>query len=81
MKQLFKGIHGNIKQWLTQVLFKKYLTPFALVLVYVFIVGLTCLVARAFFRKALKRSSQKKDSNWIDVTNYEGSFEESLKQS
>ncbi len=81
MKERIKRLHHAIRDWLTQVAFKRYLTPFALIFVYVFILGLTSIVAKLLFRKSLTKSSHRSDTNWTQVANYEGSSDDSLKQS
>lgn len=81
MKEKIKKIHRAIKEWITQVLFRKFLTPFILVVVYFLILGPTSIFARIFVRKALSKSSKNPNSNWIDTDNFEGTKEDSLVQS
>ena len=81
MKEKFLRFHRIVKEWITQVLFRKFLTPIVLVFVYFLVVGPTSLVAKIFFRDALKKSSGRNDSNWIETKNYEDSLETSYGQS
>jgi hypothetical protein len=81
VKERIKRLHTSIREWLTQVLFKRYLTPLALVVVYVFVLGPTSVVARVLFRKHLAKTSGRADTNWITVAGYEGTRDDSLKQS
>lgn len=81
MKDKFVKWHKKIKDWLTQILFKRYLTPFVLVFIYIFIVGLTSFLSKIFFKKALSKSPSATKTNWIEVEDYEGNLDESLKQS
>ena len=81
MKEKILKINRVAKEWITQVLFKKFLTPIVLVFVYIFVLGPTSVFARIFFRKTLNKSPENPNSNWIDTVNYEGSKEESFIQS
>ena len=85
MKDAFKAkflkFHRAVKEWITQVLFRKFLTPFILVVVYFFVLGPTSVFARIFLRSALNKSPKSPDSNWIETDNFEGSKEDSFVQS
>jgi hypothetical protein len=81
MKEKFLKFNKKIKDWLTQVLFKKFLTPIALVLIYTFVVGFTSIIAKIFFRKFLEKKSLSDNSNWLSVENNDELIEDSLKQS
>ncbi len=81
MKERFHRFHRALRDWLTQVLFKRYLTPFSLVLVYVLVLGPTSLIAKIFFRHALRKGPRRNDTNWVDLKDYEGSASDGLKQS
>jgi hypothetical protein len=70
-----------IKEWVTQVLLKKYLTPFALVLVYFFILGPTSLIAKIFFKSALSKSSQDINTFWLTKKETYSKKTDSLSQS
>lgn len=81
MKNKFLQIHEKIKVWVTQVLLKKIVTPIALVLVYIFVLGPTSIVAKVFFRRALTKSSQRAGTNWVAAENFESTLEGSRTQS
>ncbi len=81
MKQKLLNIHRKIKEWVTQVLFRKILTPFVLVLIYFFVLGPTSIVSKIFFRKKLTKSITNKDTNWNETVDYEGNLQESTYQS
>lgn len=81
MIEKFKKFHGHIKNFVVNVLFQKFLVPAALIFIYFFVLGPTSIVARIFFRKALKHSVKTLDSSWSKAEGYNPSLEDSLKQS
>lgn len=70
-----------IKEWVTQVLLKKYLTPIALIFVYFFILGPTSLIAKIFFKSALSKSSQDINTFWLTKKDTYSRKTDSLSQS
>ena len=62
IKQRLQRVHQAIKEWVTSVLLKKVITPFALVVIYFLILGPTSLVAKMFFRSALAKTSDASTS-------------------
>lgn len=81
MKQKFLEFHRKIKEWVTQVLFRKILTPMALVFIYFFVLGPTSIVSKIFFRKKLTKTISNVNTNWNEVVDYEGSLQDSYFQS
>ena len=81
MKEKIFLLQRKIKEWITQVLFKIFLTPIILFIIYFVILGPTSIIAKLFFRKALSKSTYNQNSNWLEVKNYEGNLENSYEQS
>lgn len=81
MKQKLLNIHRKIKEWVTQVLFRKFLTPIVLVLIYFLVLGPTSIVSRIFFRKKLTKSINNPNTNWNETVSYEGDLQDSQYQS
>lgn len=81
MKQKLLNIHRKIKEWVTQVLFRKFLTPIVLVVIYFLVLGPTSVVSRIFFRSKLTKSIKNESTNWNETVSYEGDLQESYYQS
>ncbi len=69
------------ERFMIEIVLQKILGTFALVLVYIFIIGPTSLVMRTFFRSSLRSKTESPNSSWVKATHYEADLERSYFQS
>lgn len=69
------------ERFMVEIVLQKILGTFALILVYLLVIGPTSLVMRTFFRSNLRSKTESPNSSWVKATHYEPDLERSYFQS
>lgn len=71
----------RFERFIVEILLQKILGTIALFVVYAFVIGLTSLVMRLFFRRSLRQATVSVDSDWVKAEHYRPDIERSYFQS